>query len=135
MNMIITWASQDDSLQAITELNIKYEGNLIASTIIPCNLYPDRPKYKINLLVKDLNGKGGRKVYTNRINPFSCFHAHFDFFNRLIEINPKTVITVSEDWIIKRDPVENKIIGNPLIRDKSRIHRIKPSSYICNCNK
>jgi len=131
--MIITGASQDDSLRAITELNIKYEGNLVASTIIPCNLYPDRPKYKINLLVKDQNKKGGRILYTYRIMPYSCFHAHYDFFNKLIKINPKAIIMTSEDWIIKKDPIGNKIIGNPLIRDKSRINRIKPSSYICKC--
>ena len=131
--MIITNASVNDINKAIKEINIKYENNLVPSTIINVSVYEDTLKLKVNLLVIDLNKPGSRVCYTNRINPFSCFHAHFDFFNRLIEINPKTVITVSEDWIIKRDPAENKIIGNPLVRDKSRIHRIRPSSYICNC--
>lgn len=133
--MIITNASVNDINKAIKEINIKYENNLVPSTIINVSVYEDILKLKVNLLVINLNKPGGRVCYTNRINPFSCFHAHFDFFNKLIEINSKTIIMVSEDWIIKRDPVENKIIGNPLIRDKSRIHRIKPSSYICNCNK
>ena len=131
--MIITNASVNDINKAIKEINIKYENNLVPSTIINVSVYEDILKLKVNLLVINLNKPGGRVCYTNRINPFSCFHAHFDFFNKLIEINSKTIITVSEDWIIKRDPAENKIIGNPLVRDKSRIHRIRPSSYICNC--
>lgn len=131
--MIITNASVNDINKAIKEINIKYENNLVPSTIINVSVYEDILKLKVNLLVINLNKPGGRVCYTNRINPFSCFHAHFDFFNKLIEINSKTIIMVSEDWLIKRDPVENKIIGNPLVKDKSRIHRIRPSSYICNC--
>jgi len=133
--MIITYATINDIEKAIKEININYENNLVPSTIINLSIYEDILNFKVNLLVDDLNKPGGRVCYTYRINPYACFHAHYDFFNKLIEINPKAIIMTSEDWIIKKDPVENKIIGNPLVRDKSRINRIKPSSYICKCNR
>ena len=133
--MITTCATISQINKAIKEINIKYENNLVPSTMINVSVYEDILKLKVNLLIKDLNGKGGRIVYVNRVLPWACWHAHFDFFNKLIEINPKAIIMTGEDWIIKKDPTENKIIGNPAVKDKSRIHRIRPSSYLCNCNK
>ena len=133
--MIITHATINDIKKAIKEINIRYDNNLMSSTITNISIYEDILKLKINLLVIDTKNKGGRNCYTHRINPFACFHAYYDFFNKLIEINPKAIIMTSIDWIIKLNFKTGKIIGNPIIRDKNRINRIRPSSYMCKCNK
>ena len=131
--MIITKIKPNDINKALEEINKKYDDNIKSDSYLTCicNVYP---KYKVNLLVKDLNKKGARINLINKINRFACFHVYYDFFNILLEINSNTIIFVCGDWIIKKLDT-GEIVGNWNKINKSYISRIKPSALICRCKQ
>jgi hypothetical protein len=133
--MIVYKTTIDDIRKAYKKINKIYEYNLLIDLPKDYEEYTNGIiRYKFNLYTDDKNKKGSRININNNKNKYACIHAHYDFFNILLEINPNATICVCGDWIIKKDK-NNKIIGNLLKFDKYSIHKIKPSSFICQCNK
>lgn len=124
-----------DIFNAVKEVNKKYDNNITTDSIIDYSAIDNlTTKYRVNLLVKDINKKGGRIGFINKVSKLACFHAHYDFFNILLDINKNAVILLYEDWIIKRTSA-GKIIGNLDKPDKNRSHKPSPASFLCRCNK
>jgi len=129
--MIITNTPIEDIEKAVEEINKKYDNNLKFDPFLNCS-YLTIIRFKGILLIKDFNKKGARMGFMETKSKFACFHAHYDFFNTLLGINPNAVICVCGDWIIKKSPT-GKITGNWNKIDKRYISRPEPSSFICRC--
>lgn len=78
---------------ALTKLNKKYDDNII---------WNRAPEYKggqlqFTLRVKSSKGKGAKLSYSaysnTRRTSSACWHVHGDFFDALLEIEPKAIIT------------------------------------------
>jgi len=75
--------------KALAIINKKYSGNVIF------NRKPDPvgKAFRFTLKVKNSRGKGAKIGFTGRRTPHACWHVHGDFFDALIKLSPKSVIT------------------------------------------
>lgn len=94
--MIISNVTRRDLETALDRTNVTYNGNIefykrhsISNTDL---------RWKVRLCVYDIMGLGvkrGRPMSISNFNfyqpryPWACFHAHGEFFNHLLTINPK----------------------------------------------
>jgi len=134
--MIVTKILPNDINKTIKKINKKYDNNIKTDSSLDCicNIYP---KYKINLLIKDFNEAGARIGLINKPNKLACWHTYYDFFNILLEINPRAVIYLYGDWIIKKTS-DDKILGNLDKINKNSayyVHKPKLSSFLCRCKQ
>lgn len=108
--MIIKNVSELDLKRAIAIVNEKYEDN------IEIFIESRGKNLKVNLRVKNANKKNGsiagRKLnqsqfmgYTKgaKANGSACWHVHGDFFDTLLDINPKAIIETSLSAIYKNE--------------------------------
>ena len=102
--MIIRHATRGQIQQALDQTNKDYEGNLQFN-----RLDPNGKGFNMTLRVADSHGKGARLGFQSLstgkqrhlIN--ACWHAHGDFFDNLIAIEPDAVIMVSGGITINRN--------------------------------
>jgi len=77
--------------KALEKTNERYEGNLIWKRS------PERVgrRFRFTLTVKTSKGKGGRRGHSGRRIAAACYHAHGDFFDNLLEIQPEAFVLVA----------------------------------------
>lgn len=99
--MIIKNVSTEDLRKALSELNKRYDDNIIWN-----NYHNEGRGYRVTLRVQDSHGKGARLHYNKdyelkRHSVSACWHVHGDFFDILLSINPDAVIKTAKHTIDK----------------------------------
>lgn len=131
--MIIYNIKREDIDKAIKIVNKKYDNNLYINFWDGSSYSYINTRYRFRLYYKDENKAGSRCGIITSEPKYACYHAHHYFFNAIIKVNKNAVIQLYEDWIIKK--AGDKIIGNKLKFSNTSMHRLKPSSFLCRCNK
>lgn len=72
---------------ALNQINIKYQGNIRFKSIETKGKQID-----FTLTVIDSHKPGHRRGFNGQRVSAACWHAHGDFFDALIELNPQAVI-------------------------------------------
>jgi len=104
--MEIRGATEKEIKEAIRIINSeKYEGN------VKVYVSPKNSKtLKVYLSVYDSHKKGARLGFSGRHLINACWHVHGNFFDTLLNINPKAVIKAQDLKIYKDD--DGRTIGN-----------------------
>jgi hypothetical protein len=84
--------TKDDLRNALDILNVKYEGNIKFKS-----MEMRGRQIQFTLTVCDSRGKGSRKSIQGRRISAACWHAHGDFFDILIDLNPEAEIKTGMD--------------------------------------
>ena len=131
--MTIYKINKKDINKAINIINKKYDDNMVANFHEGNSYNHINVKYNFRLYYRSEDRRGSRIGIISKKDKYACIHAHYDFFNAILEVNGNAVIQLYEDWIIKK--IDNKIIGNLLSNNIYNMHKITPSSFLCRCNK
>jgi len=122
--MIARRVSYNDLMNALKEVNKKYDNNII------WNREPEQINnnaFRFTLKVKDSKKPGHRLGFTGRRLINACWHVHGDFFDALLKINQDANITAGTLHI-------NKDGGN--WQDRNIGSQMQPLYYseACECN-
>ncbi len=85
---MIIKAKEDGILQALREINDRYDNNIDLLKLEPIS----KNRFRVRLTVKNSRGKGARIGYTGRRVKAACWHVHGDFFDALLSLNPDAII-------------------------------------------
>lgn len=117
-------ASMQDLETALNEINKKYDGNVTFKRL------DWRGKQIIaTLRVKNSHGKGAKIGYTDRHTIAACWHAHGDFFDALLKINPNIIIESMNRKIFVN--TNDNIVGNWV--DWNVGSKVFPKLYSASC--
>lgn len=78
--------------QALSRVNEKYNGNVCWKRV-PEYIRYSSTRLRFTLTVKDSRGPGTRIGRTGRRIRAACWHVHGDFFDTLLDIEPRAVIS------------------------------------------
>lgn len=93
--------------EALITINNKYNDNVCWKREPEYIAYSNRIRF--TLTVHDSSGSGGRISPSGRRIRAACWHVHGDFFDVLLDIEPRAVINTStrlvtgEQWMIYKD--------------------------------
>ena len=104
--MEIRGATEEEIKEAIRIINSEEYGGNVKVYVSPKN----SKTLKVNLSVNDSHGKGARLGFTGRHMINACWHVHGNFFDTLLNINPKVVIKAMNRKIYKDE--DGRTIGN-----------------------
>ena len=135
--MIIKNASEDDIRKALRKIQGKYDENLCFLELKPTNRKGNR--FQVRLYTHSSEGKGARRGFQrtksgkrNKLRN-ACWHVHGDFFDALLNINTKAVVSVNELQIYR----DNGTIQNNWIdwNCGSDLYNNIYMSTLCECRK
>lgn len=120
--MIVKNCSIEDLNEALRDTNTSYRGNL------RWNREPEKYRggVRFTLRVKDSNGEGARRSNTGNRLISACWHAHGDFFDNLLNINPAAIV-VTTHCVIEADGTDRN--GDTEIKGNWRDYSIGSPAY------